>query len=129
VQNEIFYSTIDNFKQLTFEIYLKKIDIQKLGKLLRAGKIKENSVTVTTPMSETMSQMIRQNAIEMIKTQSNLSEVSTKIRDFAVENFGGIWQVFVYKECFGTFNISHNEEKYIKISISGLNIILFRTRE
>ncbi len=129
MQNEIVYLTIDSSKQLIFEIYLKKIDIQKLGKLLRDGKIKENSATVTTPMSETMSQIIRQNAIEMIKTQSDLSEVSTKIKDFAVENFGGIWQVFVYKECFGTYNISHNEGKYIKISISGLDIILFRTRE
>ncbi len=78
-------------------------------------------------MNESLSQTIMRLTLDSLKTENNLPDICSKLRNLLVDELGGIWQVFSYKVSFGNSYVQNNMGKFINFRIADLNFAVFQT--
>jgi len=115
------------FSHQNYYLYFQ-LDFKKFGQLLRSKKIKEEIEIISSEMDEKLHPIIKQIVIDSLKSCKDLYEVCDQIRTSFNEKFGSGWNCFIFKKSLGACANWHFKGKYINLSISNFNFVMFSQR-
>jgi len=107
--------------------FFSQIDISKLSRFLRSGKIEEELEIIKADMDEDLLHTIKRLTLDALKTNNSLSVICSELNESLITRVGGNWNFFVYKRFFGNFHVRNLQRKYILFNIADMNFVIFQT--
>jgi molecular chaperone DnaK (HSP70) len=106
----------------------EQVDIPKLSLFIESGKFEEDFEIIVSKMDETSMKTIKKLTIDSIKNSDKFYTICKNLSKSLMKQFGGEWQCFAHKKCFGNFNIIQKTVKYILFNFADLTFLIFQTQ-